>query len=66
MRAPKHSNGRFVPFSRAAILALGKNLAPPIAATRRILSELPAKPDVPSQVRDIVNSDEHIDCVLIP
>jgi hypothetical protein len=60
MRAPQQSNGHLVPFPGAAILAFGENLAPPVAATRRLLSELPAKPDVPSQVRDIVNGDEHI------
>jgi len=66
VRTPEHSNGRFVPFPRAAILVLGENLSPPIAATRRLLSKLPAKPDVPAEVWDIVNGDEHIDYSVHP
>ena len=61
MRAPKQSNGGFVPLPSAEILVLGENLSPPIAAIGRFLAKLPAKPDVSSQVRDIVNGDEHID-----
>jgi hypothetical protein len=62
--APEPAHRRLVPFPRAAALALGKNLASPIAAIGHLLSELPAEQDVPAQIRNIINGNEHIELRL--
>ncbi|MEZ0259144.1 MAG: hypothetical protein ACAI37_27925 [Chthoniobacter sp.] len=61
MGTAKQLNGSFIPLSGAVILAFGEDLTSPVATIGCLLPELAAKPDVPSQVRDIVYGDEHIE-----
>lgn len=66
MGTAQQSDGRFIPLPGAVILPFGEDLTLPVVTIGRVLPKLPAKPDVPSQVRDIVYGDEHIEYGVHP
>jgi hypothetical protein len=59
MRAAEQANGGPVTLAGTAALAFGENLAPPVTTRRHLLPELPAEQDVPSEIKNIIDGDEH-------